>query len=42
MLLDALDLATSWEAWEQLRTSEALTRDRARAVVHLTLRSLLA
>ena len=41
VLLDALDLATSWEAWERLRTSEALTRDRARAVVHLTLRSLL-
>ncbi|HMQ25824.1 MAG TPA: TetR/AcrR family transcriptional regulator [Acidimicrobiales bacterium] len=40
-LLDALDVATSWEAWERLRTSQALTRDRARAVVQLALRSLL-
>lgn len=40
-LVDALDLATSWEAWERLRTSQALTRDRARTVVHLSLRSLL-
>ena len=40
-VLDALDLATSWEAWERLRTSQALTRDRSRAVVQLTLRSLL-
>lgn len=40
-LLDALDLATSWEAWERLRTSQALTRDRARSVMHLTLRSLV-
>lgn len=39
--LDALDVATSWEAWERLRTSQALTRDRARAVVQLALRSLL-
>lgn len=40
-LLDALDLATSWEAWERLRTSQALTRDRARSVMYLTLRSLV-
>ncbi len=40
-LLDALDLATSWEAWERLRASQALTRERARSVMHLTLRSLL-
>lgn len=40
-LLDALDVATSWEAWERLRTSQALTRDRARAVVQLSLHSLL-
>lgn len=40
-LHDALDVATSWEAWERLRTSQALTRDRARAVVNLSLRSLL-
>lgn len=41
VLLDALDLVTSWEAWERLRTSQALTRDRARSVMTRTLRGLL-
>lgn len=40
-LLDALELVTSWEAWERLRTSQTLTRDRARTVVHVTLSGLL-
>lgn len=40
-VLDAMDLATSWEAWERLRTSQALTRDRARCVLHVTLTGLL-
>lgn len=42
VLLDALDVATSWEAWERLRTSQSLTRDRARAVLTRTLVGLLA
>lgn len=41
-LLDALDLVTSWESWERLRTSQALTRDRARAVLQRSIRGLLA
>ncbi|HET6950457.1 MAG TPA: hypothetical protein VFI47_08780 [Acidimicrobiales bacterium] len=41
-LLDALDLATSWEAWERLRTIQALDRDRAAAVVARALTALLA
>ena len=40
-LLDALELVTSWEAWERLRTSQALTRDRARTVLQVTLTGLL-
>lgn len=40
-LLDAMDLATSWEAWERLRTSQGLTRDRARTVLQVTLDGLL-
>lgn len=40
-LLDALDLVSSWEAWERLRTSQSLTRERARAVLQRSLRSLL-
>jgi AcrR family transcriptional regulator len=40
-LLDALDLVTSWEAWERLRASQSLTRDRARAVLQRSLRALL-
>lgn len=40
-LLDALDLVTSWEAWERLRTTQSLTRDRARAVLQRSLRALL-
>ena len=40
-MLDALEMVTSWEAWERLRTSQALTRDRARAVLHVTLVGLL-
>ncbi|MCB1006702.1 MAG: TetR/AcrR family transcriptional regulator [Acidimicrobiales bacterium] len=40
-LLDALELVTSWEAWERLRTSQALTRDRARTVLQVTLAGLL-
>ena len=40
-LLDALDLITSWEAWERMRTSQSLTRDRARAVLQRSIRALL-
>lgn len=40
-LLDAMDLTTSWEAWERLRTSQGLTRDRAKAVLQVTLAGLL-
>ncbi len=40
-VLDALELVTSWEAWERLRTSQTLTRDRARTVLQVTLAGLL-
>lgn len=40
-LLDAIELVTSWEAWERLRTSQALTRERARAVLQVSLHGLL-
>jgi AcrR family transcriptional regulator len=41
-LLDALDLATSWESWERLRATQGLDVDEAAAVVTATVSSLLA
>jgi hypothetical protein len=40
--LDAVDLVTSWEAWERLRTTQGLTVTGAGAVVRRTLTALLA
>ena len=40
--LDAVDLVTSWEAWERLRTVQGLTVRQAGAVVRLTLTALLS
>jgi AcrR family transcriptional regulator len=40
-LLDALDLATSWESWERLRATQGLDVDGAAAVVTATVSSLL-
>jgi len=40
-LLDALDLATSWETWDRLRTAQALTPTAARRVVERMITSLL-
>ncbi|HLM65100.1 MAG TPA: TetR/AcrR family transcriptional regulator [Acidimicrobiales bacterium] len=41
-LLDALDLATSWESWERLRATQGLDLEGAAAVVSTTVSSLLA
>lgn len=40
-LLDALDVATSWEAWERLRVRQGLAVDEARAVVARLVGALL-
>jgi AcrR family transcriptional regulator len=39
-VLDALELATSWDAWNRLRTAQGCTVVRARRVVERTIRSL--
>ena len=39
-VIDALELATSWDAWNRLRTAQACSVARARRVVELTIRSL--
>jgi AcrR family transcriptional regulator len=41
-LLDALDAATSWEAWDRLRRAQDLSVAAARRVTALTLTALLA
>jgi AcrR family transcriptional regulator len=41
-LLDALDLATSFEAWDRLRTEQRLGRARAQAAVERMVLGLLA
>lgn len=41
-LVDALDLATSFEAWDRLRVDQGLSRSRAQAAMQLTTRALLA
>jgi len=41
-IADALELATSFEAWDRLRTEQALTRPRAQAAVEQTVLALLA
>ncbi len=38
--LDALELATSWDAWNRLRTAQGCTVARARRVVERTIRTL--
>jgi AcrR family transcriptional regulator len=40
--LDAIDVVTSWEAWERLRTTQGLSVTEAGAVVRHTLVALLA
>lgn len=40
--LDAVDLVTSWEAWERLRTIQGLTVRQASEVVRRTLTALLS
>lgn len=39
-MLDALECATSWDAWNRLRTAQACSVARARRVVELTIRAL--
>ena len=41
-LLDALDVATSWESWERLRSGQGLSRPEATAAVTFTAVALLA
>lgn len=41
-VLDALDLAASWEAWERLRTVQGLDADATAATVTVTLIALAA
>jgi AcrR family transcriptional regulator len=41
-LVDALELVTSFEAWDRLRTEQRLGRERAHAAVERTVRGLLA
>jgi AcrR family transcriptional regulator len=41
-LLDAVDAATSWEAWERLRTAQGLSVPDASRVVTFTVSALLA
>jgi hypothetical protein len=38
----ALDLATSWVAWEQMRRHQGLSETEARTVMATTIRALLA
>ena len=40
-VLDAVDLLTSWEAWERLRTTQGLAAREAAATLHRTLAVLL-
>jgi AcrR family transcriptional regulator len=42
LMLDALDLATSWSSWDTLRTIQGCSVDRARKVVTEVLTDLLA
>jgi len=41
-LVEALDLALSFEAWDRLRTDQRLGRDRARAVLRRAVLALVA
>jgi len=40
-VLDALDLLTSWDAWDRLRSQQGLDADRARRVLVTTITTLL-
>lgn len=40
-LLEALDVATSFEAWDRLRTDQRLSRERAQAAVERTVQALV-
>ena len=40
--VDALDLATSFEAWDRLRTDQKLSRERAKAAVETAALALVA
>jgi AcrR family transcriptional regulator len=39
-VLDALELATSWDAWNRLRTAQGCSVARARRLIERTIRSL--
>jgi AcrR family transcriptional regulator len=39
-LLDALELVTSWDAWNRLRTAQGLSVARARRVIERTIRTM--
>jgi len=39
--IDAIDLLTSWDAWERLRTAQDLPVEQARTTVRHTLAVLL-
>lgn len=41
-LVEALDQATSFEAWERLRVDQRLSRPRAQAAMHFAVRALVA
>lgn len=40
-VLDALELATSWDAWNRLRTAQECSVARARRVVEYTVRNII-
>jgi AcrR family transcriptional regulator len=42
LMLDALDLATSWTCWDTLRTGQGCSVDRTRKVITETVTALLA
>ena|SRR5690349_16221106 len=39
-VIDAIELITSWDAWNRLRTAQACSVARARAIVERTIRSI--
>jgi hypothetical protein len=42
VIVEALDQATSFEAWDRLRSDQRLGRDRARAAMECAVQALLA
>jgi hypothetical protein len=39
-VIDAIELVMSWDAWNRLRTAQACSVARARAIVERTIRSI--